>query len=216
MQRGLSLILDNIPQRGRSWFRCRNKARASFSGVAHRQVGTGWIKHVVSSSGIPEQYRRRKTALKPRDQTTERRPHRKVNSLMEALLGNSKVANASGLRYIDLVFFAKVESTKTLDGGASLRVRGIRFTAEFVATPVRLVRCSAPAADIFDRGGPWGRAVIADTLDRSIPRGEEMPPEIRDDLQAELKRLRKENAVLRQERDILKKAAAFFAKEGSR
>ena len=47
-------------------------------------------------------------------------------------------------------------------------------------------------------------------------RGEEMPPEIRDDLQAELKRLRKENAVLRQERDILKKAAAFFAKEGSR
>ena len=41
-----------------------------------------------------------------------------------------------------------------------------------------------------------------------------MPPEIRDDLQAELKRLRKENAVLRQERDILKKAAAFFAKEG--
>ena len=47
-------------------------------------------------------------------------------------------------------------------------------------------------------------------------RGEEMPPEIRGDLQAELKRLRKENAVLRQERDILKKAAAFFAKEGSR
>ena len=37
-------------------------------------------------------------------------------------------------------------------------------------------------------------------------RGEEMP--LRDDLQAELK--------LRQERDILKKAAAFFAKEGSR
>ena len=33
-----------------------------------------------------------------------------------------------------------------------------------------------------------------------------MPPEIRDDLQAELKRLRKENAVLRQERDILKKS----------
>ena len=47
-------------------------------------------------------------------------------------------------------------------------------------------------------------------------RDEEMPPEIKDDLQAELKRLRKENAVLRQERDILKKAAAFFAKEGSR
>jgi transposase len=33
---------------------------------------------------------------------------------------------------------------------------------------------------------------------------------------AELKRLRRENAVLKQERDILNEAAAFFAKEGSR
>ena len=36
------------------------------------------------------------------------------------------------------------------------------------------------------------------------------------DLAAELKRLRRENEVLRQERDILKRAAAFFAREGSR
>lgn len=36
------------------------------------------------------------------------------------------------------------------------------------------------------------------------------------DLRAELKRLRRENAVLKQERDILKKAAAFFAKDASR
>jgi transposase len=33
---------------------------------------------------------------------------------------------------------------------------------------------------------------------------------------SELKRLRRENAILRQERDILKRATAFFAKEGSR
>ena len=32
-------------------------------------------------------------------------------------------------------------------------------------------------------------------------------------LEAELSRLKKENAVLREERDILKKATAFFAKE---
>jgi transposase len=33
---------------------------------------------------------------------------------------------------------------------------------------------------------------------------------------AELKRLRRENEVLRQEREILKRATAFLAKEGSR
>jgi transposase len=37
-----------------------------------------------------------------------------------------------------------------------------------------------------------------------------------EDIVAELKRLRRENDVLRQERDILKKATVFFAKEGSR
>ncbi len=36
------------------------------------------------------------------------------------------------------------------------------------------------------------------------------------DLAAELKRLHRENEVLRQERDILKRATAFFAREGSR
>ncbi len=38
----------------------------------------------------------------------------------------------------------------------------------------------------------------------------------REDMAAELKRLRRENEVLRQEREILKRATAFFAKEGSR
>jgi transposase len=42
------------------------------------------------------------------------------------------------------------------------------------------------------------------------------PSEAPVDLHAELKRLRRENAVLKQERDILKEAAAFFAREGSR
>ena len=32
---------------------------------------------------------------------------------------------------------------------------------------------------------------------------------------AELKRLRRENEILRQERDLLKKATAFFARESS-
>jgi transposase len=37
-----------------------------------------------------------------------------------------------------------------------------------------------------------------------------------EDTAKELARLRKENEVLRQEREILKRAATFFAKEGSR
>ena len=38
--------------------------------------------------------------------------------------------------------------------------------------------------------------------------------EARKDFQAEVRRLRQENALLKQERDILKKAAALFGKEG--
>ncbi len=92
--------------------------------------------------------------------------------------------------------------------------RGIRFTTEFKREAVRLVLTSGrPRAEIAEDLG-----VGLSTLTRWIGqyRDDEMPPELKDDLQAELKRLRKENAVLRQERDILKKAAAFFAKEGSR
>jgi transposase len=37
-----------------------------------------------------------------------------------------------------------------------------------------------------------------------------------EDTAKELARLRKENELLRQEREILKRAATFFAKEGSR
>ena len=40
------------------------------------------------------------------------------------------------------------------------------------------------------------------------------PNEVPVDLHAELKRLRRKNAVLKQEHDIPRKAAAFFAREG--
>ncbi len=95
--------------------------------------------------------------------------------------------------------------------------RGIRFTTEFKREAVRLALSSGrPRTEIAEDLG-----VGLSSLTRWVGqyREEEMPPELKDDLQAELKRLRKENAVLRQERqerDILKKAAAFFAKEGSR
>ncbi len=43
-----------------------------------------------------------------------------------------------------------------------------------------------------------------------------LPADRQEDMAAELRRLRRENEVLRQEREILKRATAFFAKEGSR
>ncbi len=43
--------------------------------------------------------------------------------------------------------------------------------------------------------------------------GLEKQPVTDDSVEAELKRLRKENATLKMERDILKKATAYFAKE---
>ena len=59
------------------------------------------------------------------------------------------------------------------------------------------------------------------TLTRWLGRARDRQRPARDgaaeaDLAAELKRLRRENEVLRQERDILKRATAFFAREGSR
>jgi transposase len=55
------------------------------------------------------------------------------------------------------------------------------------------------------------------TIDRRREREIEDPPKERqEDMATELKRLRRENEILRQEREILKKATAFFAKEGNR
>lgn len=48
---------------------------------------------------------------------------------------------------------------------------------------------------------------------KAIENGDDLTPAGKVSTQAELKRLRKENKRLKMEREILKKAAAFFAKE---
>ena len=90
---------------------------------------------------------------------------------------------------------------------------GSRYTQEFKVEAVQLAR-SSPERSIRQLAYELG---IADQTLRNwinqaqIDRGE------REGLTTEeceeLRRLRKENRILRQEREILKKAAAFFAKE---
>jgi transposase len=90
------------------------------------------------------------------------------------------------------------------------RPRRNRYSAEFRAEAVRLVRSSAdPLAKIARDLG-----VVPETL-RLWVQAARPPSEvpITDEERGELKRLRREVRELRMERDILKKATAFFAKQ---
>ncbi|HSA84666.1 MAG TPA: transposase [Nitrospira sp.] len=85
-----------------------------------------------------------------------------------------------------------------------------RYTDEFKAEAVRLVRDSArPVAQVARDLG------IADHLLVEQPQAESQSHtrESRRTEQEELMRLRRENMMLKQVRDFLKRAAAFFAKE---
>jgi len=91
---------------------------------------------------------------------------------------------------------------------------GNRPTPEFRREAVRLALTSGRTRrEIAD---DLGIGLSTPTRWVRLDRDAEEPAEDQADLRAELKRLRKENAVLKQERDILKKAAAFFAKDASR
>jgi transposase len=92
-----------------------------------------------------------------------------------------------------------------------------RFTQEFQDEAVRLAETSGRSRREIAQDLGIGRSTLRHWIDCRRERQIEHPPEDRqDDTAAELKRLRRENEILRQEREILKKATAFFAKEGSR
>ena len=91
---------------------------------------------------------------------------------------------------------------------------GNRPTSEFRREAVRLALTSGRTRREIAEDLGIGLSTLTRWL--SHERDVSEPSEAPVDLHAELKRLRRENAVLKQERDILKKAAAFFAKEGSR
>lgn len=90
---------------------------------------------------------------------------------------------------------------------------GSRYTEEFKAEAVQLAR-SSPERSIRQLAYELG---IADQTLRNwikqaqIDRGERAG--LTTEEREELRRLKRENKILREEREILKKAAAFFAKE---
>ena len=92
-----------------------------------------------------------------------------------------------------------------------------RFTKEFEDEAVRLVAASGRTQGAVADDLGIGLSTLVRWIGRRRDRLSEMPGEApQADTAAELKRLRRENEILRQERDILKRATAFFAREGSR
>ena len=92
-----------------------------------------------------------------------------------------------------------------------------RFDKKFEAEAVRMVEMSGRTQREIAEDLGIGLSTLRRRLDKRREHDlESPPPERQEDLAAELKRLRRENEILRQEREILKRAATFFAKEGSR
>jgi transposase len=103
----------------------------------------------------------------------------------------------------------------TLDMRDNMQMNQRRhFSDEFKTEAVRRVREDGrtPASVARELGVP--RQMLAAWLKRAkaLNEGPESKP-LRGDEREELNRLRRENDRLKMERDILKKAAAFFAKE---
>ena len=83
------------------------------------------------------------------------------------------------------------------------------YSPEFRAEAVKLVRTSSDSLSKIGRD----LGVTIGTLRRWVDASRPKPDvSLTDDERTELRRLRRENRELRMERDILKKATAFFAK----
>ena len=91
------------------------------------------------------------------------------------------------------------------------RRRRRKFNPEFKAEAIRLVESSdVPLATIAQQLG-IGRGTLRRWVDAVDRRGRREP--LGEDERSELTRLRRENLQLKMERDILKKATAFFARQ---
>jgi transposase len=91
-----------------------------------------------------------------------------------------------------------------------------RFTKEFEIEAVRLARTSGRTQRQVAEDLGIGLSTLVRWIGRNRDRPDGDAGAAAADVAAELKRLRRENEILRQERDILKRATAFFVREGSR
>src|SRR3954471_1424669 len=91
-----------------------------------------------------------------------------------------------------------------------------RFTKEFAEEAVRLAETSGRTQREIAGDLGIGLSTLIRWIGRSRDRHAVDPAAAATDVTAELKRLRRENEILRQEQNILKKATAFFVREGSR
>ena len=88
------------------------------------------------------------------------------------------------------------------------------YTPEFRSEAVTLVRTSGKSVAAIARDlGVSDASLHAWVHQADVEAGRGHPGELTSAEREELRRLRRENKVLQQEREILKKAAAFFARE---
>ena len=98
--------------------------------------------------------------------------------------------------------------------------RPSKYPVEFREQAVELVKVSGKtvaevARDLKINDTTLGNWVKADRAEQGVPDASGLLPLTAAE-RAELARLRRENATLKSEREILKKAAAFFAKESTK
>ena len=96
-----------------------------------------------------------------------------------------------------------------------MKKRG-RYPKDFKIEAVRLLEAGEKPASELARELGIKRTLLYRWKDQFKTKGEAAfsgPGRLKNDQLSEVARLKKENASLREERDILKKAAAYFAKD---
>ena len=86
-----------------------------------------------------------------------------------------------------------------------------KFTDEFKAETVKLIRGSGRTVGSVSKELSLTETAVRNWVKQAEASGS--VDELHPDERAELRRLRKENQELRMEKEILRKATAFFAKE---